>query len=146
MTPYHHFVVEYVRLLEQGKSLPLGGFPAAARPAISPDAPKVLFFAPHPDDETIAGGLGLRLLREARMRLINVAVTQGSKKERQAERFQELQNACNYIGFELMATAPNGLEKINPSTRESDPGHWARCVEIIVDILRQNNPRILFFP
>jgi hypothetical protein len=33
------------------------------------------------------GGLAVRLRREARMEVINVAVTQGSRKDRQAERF-----------------------------------------------------------
>src|SRR3989449_8151239 len=108
MTPYHRFVNEYARLLEGGKSFPLGGFPPAPRPDIAPHAPKALFFATHPDDETIVGALALRLMREARMNLIDVAVTQGSKKERQAERFRELQNACNYLGFGVLATGPNG--------------------------------------
>src|SRR5437867_6036632 len=121
MTPYHRFVNEYARLLESGKSFPLGGFPPAHRPDIAPGAPKALFFAPHPDDETIVGGLAVRLLREARLNLIDVAVTQGSKKERQSERFRVLQNACKYIGFGLLATGPNGLERINPQTREQDP-------------------------
>ena len=63
-----------------------------------------MFFAPHPDDECISGGIALRLLRQAKARVINVPVTLGSKRERQAERFQELQNACRYLGFELAST------------------------------------------
>jgi len=146
MTHYHKLVDQYVRLLAESKSFPLGGFPPASRPDIPPDAPKAIFLAPHPDDETIAGGLALRLLREAGMNVINVAVTQGSKKERQAERFRELQNACKYIGFGLQATGPNGLERVNPTTRKSEPEHWANCVKTIANILTIHQPRVIFFP
>ena len=124
MTPYHKLVSDYARLLKEGRSFPLGTFKSAPRPEIPANAPKALFFAPHPDDECIVGGLAVRLMRQAHMNLINVAVTLGSKKERQQERLRELQDACNYIGFGLETTAPNGLEKINPKTREQDPKHW----------------------
>ena len=118
MTPYHHLVAEYARLVREGKSLALGGFPSASRRQRRPDAPKALFFAPHPDDETIVGGFGLRLFRETGMNVINVAVTQGSKKERQAERLRELQAACNYLGYGLVTTGPSGLERVHSKTRE----------------------------
>src|SRR5207249_7601791 len=89
MNPYHHFISEYARFAKEGRTYPLGQFAPSPRPATAPNAPKVLIFSPHPDDEVIIGGLALRLLREARWNVVNVAVTQGSKKERQAERFQE---------------------------------------------------------
>jgi len=85
-------------------------------------------------------------MREAGMDVINVAVTQGSKKERQAERYRELQAACNYLGFGLVQTGPSGLERINPKTREQEPGHWASSVKVIADILSKNQPRVIFFP
>ena len=146
MTPYHQLVSQYAELLKQGRSLPLGTFPPASRPKLSADAPRVLFFAPHPDDECIIGGMALRLLREAHMRVINVAVTLGSKKERQAGRLEELQHACNYIGFELVTTGPTGLERIHPKTREQDPKHWAACVQVIQGILQTHQPRVVLFP
>lgn len=146
MTLYHDLVARYVELLKQGRSLPLGGFAPAPQPTISPDAPKVLFFAPHPDDECISGGIALRLMREARFRVINVAVTLGSKRERQAGRLVELKQACQYLGFELAATGLNGLERITAKTREADPEHWARCVEVIHRIIAAHQPRVLIFP
>jgi LmbE family N-acetylglucosaminyl deacetylase len=146
MTPYHQLVSDYARLLKQGRSFPLGTFPPAPRPEIPPNAPKALFFAPHPDDECIVGGISLRLMRQARMKLISVAVTLGSKKERQQGRLHELENACNYLGFTLLPTAPNGLEKINPKAREQDPKHWASCVKIIKDILDQHQPKVVICP
>jgi len=144
--PYHRFVLDYVHRLQSGRLHPLGGFSRCPRLELAPDAPKVLIFSPHPDDECIIGGLPLRLLRQARMRVLNVAVTQGSKKERQAERFRELQGACDYIGYGLVQTRPNGLEKVNAKTRAQEPGFWAESVRIVAEILSENRPKIVLFP
>ena len=76
--PYKSFVSAYLRVVEKGRACPLGGIPPAKRPKLRANAPKALLFAPHPDDECIVGALALRLLREAKMNVINVAVTQGS--------------------------------------------------------------------
>ena len=146
MTPYHKLVSQYADLLKQGRSLPLGTFEPANRPNLSADAPRALFFAPHPDDECIIGGLAMRLLREAHMRLVDVAVTLGSKKERQSGRLEELRQACNYLGFDLVLTGPNGLERVNAKTREQDPKHWANCVRVIKEILETHRPRVVLFP
>jgi N-acetylglucosamine malate deacetylase 1 len=146
MTPYHKLVSDSARLLKEGRSFPLGTFKSAPRPEIPANAPKALFFAPHPDDECIVGGMAVRLMRQAHMNLINVAVTLGSKKERQQERLRELQDACNYIGFGLETTAPNGLEKINLKTREQDPKHWAACVKIIKDLITKHQPKVVLCP
>src|SRR3954469_14004514 len=146
MNPYHKFVSDCAGLVKQGRAFPLGGFQPAPRPDIKPDAPKAIFFAPHPDDETIVGGIALRIFREARMNLINVAVTQGSKKERQAERLRELQAACDYLGYGLVTTGLNGLQRINPKTREQDHAHWAACVKVIHEILTKHQPRVIMFP
>ena len=146
MNPYREFVSSFARLMAEGKSLPLGQIPRQQRPAPTPDAPIALIFSPHPDDECIIGGLALRLMREAGMRVINVAVTHGSNKERQPGRLQELKNACDWIGFGLEQTAPNGLEKINPKIRANDPQHWASAVKAIAASLAKNQPRAIFFP
>ena len=146
MNPYQQLVAEYARFAKEGKTYPLGIFPPLPRPQIALDAPKVLIFSPHPDDEVIIGGLALRLLREAKWNVINIAVTQGSKKERQAERLPELRACCECIGFGLAQTAPNGLEKINVKTREQEPAHWAQSVKVIAEILAQHQPRVIFFP
>ena len=146
MTPYRKLVSQYAGLLKSGRELPLGGFEPAPRPKLEPNAPTALFFAPHPDDECISGGLAVRLLREARMRVVNVAVTLGSKKERQAERLEELRHACHYLGFELVPSAPNGLERIQPKTRQQEPEHWASCVKAVRTILERFRPRVVLFP
>lgn len=146
MNPYLHIVTEYARFARDGKNYPLGGFPPAPRPDVPADAPKVLIFSPHPDDECVVGALALRLLREARMKVVNVAVTQGSNPARQAGRLGELQDACHYLGFDVIQTGPRGLEKINRKTRETNPAVWQPMVRIIVDILLAQQPRVIFFP
>lgn len=146
MNPYDKFVSEYARFAKEGRTYPLGAFELLPRPEISAETPKVLIFSPHPDDEVIIGGLALRLLREAKWNVINVAVTQGSKKERQEERLKELKNCCDCIGFGLVQTSPAGLEKVNVKTREQEPSHWAQSVEIVAGILKQHQPRAVLFP
>lgn len=146
MNPYQKFVSDAAQLVKLARALPLGGLPPAPRPQLPAAAPHALFFAPHPDDETISGGFALRLLREAQMNVINVAVTQGSKKERQAGRLVELQNACAYLGYGLQTTGSNGLERVTAKTRQSDPQYWAGMVKVIVEILTRHQPHVVLFP
>jgi N-acetylglucosamine malate deacetylase 1 len=146
VNPYYPFVCELAKLSMQAKSLPLGGIPPHDKPTPAHDAPVGLMFSPHPDDECIVGGFALRLAREAGMRIINVAVTQGSNKSRQKERFKELAEACGWLGFDLEQTAPNGLEKITPKTRQGEPAHWAAAVRIIAASITRHKPRVVFLP
>jgi N-acetylglucosamine malate deacetylase 1 len=146
MNPYQKFVSEIARVQRDGKSFPLGGLAAPPKPKLPGNAPKALIFSPHPDDEVIIGGLALRLLRESGFNVLNVAVTQGSSKARQAERWKELAACCDYIGFGLIQTRPTGLEGINLKARAADPSQWAQSVQRIVEILREHSPEVVFFP
>lgn len=146
MTPYDELVQKTAALRDLGRSLPLGTFPPCPRIAVAADAPRVLLFSPHPDDECIVGGLALRLLRESHWRVVNVAVTQGSKRDRQAARYAELRAACDFLQFDLIPTGPHGLEGINPRTRGLDATHWRAAVEIVARILREQAPRVVLFP
>jgi LmbE family N-acetylglucosaminyl deacetylase len=146
MNPYHRYVSELARLVREGRGFPLGGFPIPPRPAIRSNTPPALIFSPHPDDECIIGGLALRLMREAGMRVINVAVTQGSNKARQVARLAELKDACDYLGFELLQTAAQGLENINVKARADGALAWQASVEIIASILAEHRPSVIFFP
>jgi LmbE family N-acetylglucosaminyl deacetylase len=145
-TAYHRFVSELERLQREGRGFPLGGFATPPRKTPARDAPTALIFSPHPDDECIIGGLALRLQREAGMRIVNVAVTQGSNKARQDARWKELTDACNYLGFDLVRTAPSGLEGINVKTRDGDGPRWRQSVEIVADIIARHAPAAMFFP
>jgi LmbE family N-acetylglucosaminyl deacetylase len=133
-------------LCAEAGRLPLGGFTPSPRPGLAANAPRVLIFSPHPDDECIIGGLALRLMREANMRVVNVAVTQGSNPARQTERWTELKAACDYLGFELLAAATGGMTKVTAHARAQESEHWARSVGIIAGILSQQQPRAILFP
>jgi len=144
--PYRPFVSAYARLLRKGGALPQGGLPPARAPRPRRQAPKILLFSPHPDDECLTGALPLRLRREARWAVLNVAVTQGSRPDRQAARLAELQGACAFLGFGVRQTAPNGLERINLKARAQDPAHWAACVEAIAQLLAAEQPQAVLVP
>jgi LmbE family N-acetylglucosaminyl deacetylase len=146
MNPYLPFVSEFTRAFNGGKNLPLGGITDRPRFKPDPNAPVALIFSPHPDDEMIIGGFALRLLREAGMRVVNVAVTLGSNRERQQPRYQELKNACDWIGFELELTAPNGLEKINPAARAQNTDAWKESVAVIAASLARHAPKVILLP
>jgi N-acetylglucosamine malate deacetylase 1 len=144
--PYQSLVDGFAGLLSEGEAISPLGLVVPPRPAIAEDMPRALIFSPHPDDEVIIGGLPLRLLREQKLNVINVAVTLGSLPRRQAERWQELQNCCAYIGFGLLATGERGLEGINLTLREQQPKRWSAAVETIADILAVQRPSIVFLP
>ena len=119
---------------------------APRRANFSPGAPKALIFSPHPDDECITGGLALRLFRESKWNVVNVAVTPGSRRERRVARLRELQNACASLGFGLLVPGRRGLEQINPETRRRNRAHWRASVKIIAGILAEQKPRVIFVP
>ena len=144
--PYLNFVAGFDRLLKKGKSIRVEDALAPARPLLSDSAPKALLFSPHPDDECITGALPLRLLREMKIKVINAAVTLGSRKDRQLERLEELKRACKFIGFDLVVLGERGLEKINLKGRREDPENWARGVETVAKLIRDTQPQIIFMP
>jgi LmbE family N-acetylglucosaminyl deacetylase len=144
--PYHAFVSDYVQWLKHGAKCPLGKVALPRQPKVAADAPKALMFSPHPDDECIIGGLALRLRRELHWNVVNVAVTQGSKKERQPGRWEELKNACAYLGFGLVRTREGGLEKINPKGRESDAANWVAASSVVTGLINCEKPRVIFMP
>jgi N-acetylglucosamine malate deacetylase 1 len=144
--PYQALVEGFARSLVGDEALNSVGLIAPERPPVAANAPRVLIFAPHPDDEVIIGGLPLRLLRELRLNVVNVAVTLGSRVERRAERWQELKTCCNYIGFGLMAAGERGLEGINLVAREQHPQRWSAAVEAIARVLTSQQPSTIFFP
>jgi LmbE family N-acetylglucosaminyl deacetylase len=140
------FVAQFQKLVKQGKSLKAGKIYSSARSKIPANAPNVLIFSPHPDDECINGGLALRLLREAKWNVVNVAMTLGSNRARQAARQRELQNACASLGFKLIVPGKRGLERINSDARKKNPAHWRAAVKTVAGILAEQKPRVIFIP
>lgn len=146
MDPFRRFVSELERLQREARALPLTSVEPSRRPPPPPDAPSMLLFSPHPDDEALTGGLALRLLREAGWRVVNVAVTLGSAPARRAARAEEGKACCEFLGFEQVLAGGAGLERINLETRASDAAHWARCVQYIAESLALHAPRAICFP
>lgn len=146
MNPYKNYVESVARLLREGEKYPLGGFEKPAKIELPEDAPKVLIFSPHPDDEVIIGAAALRMMREAGCRVMNVAVTLGSSKARQAARWAELTDCCDYISFDLISTGESGLENINERSRKENPESWSLSVKKILEILLEHRPHTILFP
>jgi N-acetylglucosamine malate deacetylase 1 len=144
--PYLALVKKYQKLIRAGRRIPLGAMKGPTHPALPPNAPRGLIFSPHPDDECLMGGLPLRLMREKGVRIINVAVTQGSKKARRAERWIEVKNACGYLGFELIQIKPGGLENIRTDTRETRKKLWNAAVAGVANVLQTYKPDLIFIP
>jgi N-acetylglucosamine malate deacetylase 1 len=142
MNPFQKFVSESARVFQNGKKLPLG-LKHKPRSVASRKSPTALIFSPHPDDECVTGALALRLLREAKWKVANVAVTLGGKKERRVARLRELKSACGFLGFDLIVA---GLEKINLETRKKNRASWNPAVKIIAAILSGQKPRVIFLP
>ncbi len=144
--PYLAWVRECETWLNRGKGMPLGGIPVPHHAAPEAAAGGALIFSPHPDDECIVGALPLRLAREAGVSVTNIAVTLGSKKDRRQGRWHELKEACAFLGWEVHASVPEGLERISPKGRAEDPGNWRKAVGVIRGILEQYQPRVIFLP
>jgi LmbE family N-acetylglucosaminyl deacetylase len=146
MNPYEQYVKTLADLSTAARQFPLGGFPDYPRPAVRADAPVALIFSPHPDDEVIIGGWALRLLRQKAWRVVNVAVTHGSNRQRQAGRWAELAACCKCIGFDLVTTVPSGLEGVNGKVRAEEPQRWREMVSSIARTLGEFRPRAIFYP
>jgi N-acetylglucosamine malate deacetylase 1 len=113
------------------------------------DAPICMVFAPHPDDEAIFAALPLRLRHEDHWRVINVPVTLGSRLDRRAGRWQEMQNCCAQLGFEVASVtgkAGQGLERVPIAHRRSDPALWAANVARVAKLIKAHQPTAIVCP
>ncbi len=135
-----HAYLDYVKRLSacirEAEDLPLGGFPPCTHAKPASDAPRALLFAPHPDDECIIGLLPLRLMRESGWRIVNVPVTHGSNPLRQAERHQELADACAFLGWDLLPLEVS----VGPAPY---PG---LDLPAILRVLESHSPSAIFMP
>lgn len=113
---------------------------------IKPDAPRILIFSPHPDDEAIIGALPLRFMKQRGYRVVNIAVTLGSKISRRNERLEELRHACAFAGFDLEVPDPRVMQRIHLSEREQQPIRWSEKVSLIADLLLRLKPVAIFYP
>lgn len=125
---------------------PLAARPAPDGPGTTTQAPRVLVFAPHPDDECIVGALPLRLRQEAGWQVINIAVTLGSKQERRAERWTELSAACDVLGFDLRLLSVDGFEQVKPDAAEARTPLWQEQVRLVAELLAAEKPALILVP
>jgi len=127
----------------------LGGLPPAPGVRVQDNAPRVLILAPHPDDECITGALALRLHRELGFRVAAVAVTLGSRVDRQTARLEEMHQACHFLGFEVIPAWAHGLDgqtAIHPRTRDEHPEAWAEAAAALGRIIAYHRPAVLVLP
>ena len=141
-------VASYSRLLRLPLVVPkLDGIPiSTALPSVDPNRPCAIIVSPHPDDESLMGGLPYRLSRENDWQIVNVAVTLGSNKDRRAARKEELSKACAILHFSCVLLEEQGSEKVNAASREADPPAWAVKTERLARIIDTLRPRAVFMP
>jgi LmbE family N-acetylglucosaminyl deacetylase len=146
MNQFRNFIAAYANTFASGKKLPLGKGTPGQPQKRKTNAPVALIFSPHPDDECIIGALALRLQRQAGFRVVNIAVTLGSKAARRPARWKELTNACATLGFGLESICPGGLEKITPVARVQEPKRWETAVRLTAALLWRHRPAVVFLP
>ncbi|HLW78857.1 MAG TPA: PIG-L family deacetylase, partial [Terriglobia bacterium] len=159
--PWLDYVNEAARAVDTGRGIPLGPGPEPLwrpAPAAGGEGAKVVYCAPHPDDESLSGVLALRLSLEAGARVTNVAITLGSDIAQRARRRRELESACRALGFDLViptepstasssaARAESGFERVNAETRETHPAEWSAKVESLSGIFDRQPPDVVFAP
>lgn len=134
MNGYRDYVDVLERAFYAAREIRPGNVRVADLPPLAVDAGTALLFSPHPDDESITGGLALRLRREACMRVVNVPVTLGSRVSRQDERLRELQDALAYLGFDLL------FDKRLLTGSDKQLASW------IAQAIIEKAPRVVFLP
>ena len=100
------YTLAVVRAVDSGSGIPLGPSVQALTPPAFPDGtsdPKVVFCAPHPDDESLSGALALRLRLQG-AEVTNVAVTLGSDLTQRQRRSTELEASCRVLGYKSAST------------------------------------------
>lgn len=149
MKRYQDYVSAYHQLL-QDTELPLfdddTSLPLRAPFLVSENAPSVMIFSPHPDDESINGLLPLRLMQESGFIVNNIAVTLGSDVSRQAARWQEVKRACQYLGFNVLNASEKGLKALTLDIKANQPHIWQSYIAILSDYVQQFKPEMVIFP
>ncbi|MEP6972004.1 MAG: PIG-L family deacetylase [Betaproteobacteria bacterium] len=147
--PFLDYVGGFEQLLRQGTQLSEGELLPQVLPKLADNAPVCLVFSPHPDDEVIAGALPWRLRSEDGWRVVNVAVTLGSRRERRPQRWRELERCCHYLGFDLIsATGTPGaaFERVLPWADCADTAQRDAQVARVAALIQQYRPRVVVCP
>lgn len=163
MKNYLEYAEELKKLMSRAAEIPLGApceagkafgetfkadsadFAQTCAPRYLKSQKRVLIFAPHPDDESMSGGLAMRMMRECGFKVTDVAVTLGSNKARRPGRRAELAECCKRLSWDLKICADGeGFDNINPKSRGTPA--WRAAAEEIAEIISSENPAAIFFP
>lgn len=162
------YVQNVTRAADAGRAIALGPSTAPLRlPPVSVVArqlqspARVVFCAPHPDDESLSGALALRLRLDSGAMVTNVAITLGSDTSQRARRLRELESACQALGFRLIVAGnedvveasamdlkpaeARGLDHVNLKGRQ-DSRAWADKVDGLRRIFDSEAPDVVFTP
>ena len=107
--------------------------------------PTIMVFSPHPDDECVVGALPLRWRHQKAARVINVAVTLGSNRERQQARLKELERACEHLHFENHVL---GWEEVLPRevSFQAIEDRRRQRSEHLAGLIREYRPLMVCYP
>ena len=149
-----HYLNEVIRVVESGRKIPLGPSREAPEPPVPPKVtaaaappPKIVYCAPHPDDESLSGALALRLRLESAAKVTVAAITLGRKRPERQRRLRELESACRSLEFRLVVpNSPEGLENVNLESRKARPEEWAASVRVLREIFDREEPDAVFTP
>ena len=147
--PFLAYVRGFENLLHQGSRLPAADAWPPGLPVVADQAPVCLVFSPHPDDEVIAGALPWRLRAGDGWRVVNVAVTLGSKHARRAGRWHELERCCAFLGFDVLsATGAPGqaFERVQPFAGSDDQVQRNAQVTRVAALIRHYRARVVVCP
>jgi N-acetylglucosamine malate deacetylase 1 len=147
--PFVEYVAGFEDLLRFGAGLAAAAVPSQVLQAPPADAPVCLVFSPHPDDEAIAGALPWRLRCEDRWRVVNVAVTLGSRRERRAARWGELTRCCAQLGFDLVSvtgTPGCAFERVQPWAASDDLAQRDAQVVRVAALIAHYRPQVVVCP
>jgi N-acetylglucosamine malate deacetylase 1 len=149
---WREYISELVRAVDSGSGIPLGPALQPLTPPAFPEgtrSPKVIFCAPHPDDESLSGALALRLRLQG-AGVTNVAITLGSDVTERQRRSTELEAACRVLGFKLVVPVASsgrpGFDDVNTESRQTHPREWAEKVRVLADIFDRERPDVVFAP
>ncbi|MGH9357810.1 MAG: PIG-L deacetylase family protein [Terriglobia bacterium] len=145
------YVTSLTESVESGRGISLGPSHKKLRPppagGTQHGGSRVVFCAPHPDDEALSGALALRLRLESGARVTNVAITLGSNEAQRPRRLRELESACSALGFSLVVPQhPSGFDNVNQASRREKPSEWAAKVQTLREILDRESPEAVFAP
>lgn len=108
-----------------------------------PNGKTILLASTHPDDGPLTGGIALRAALEG-WKVVNLALTLGSKERRREARLKEDRASCAFLGWEHRQVREGGLNPLNRKTAGEEA--WRAMVRETADKLREIKPDAIIMP